>query len=202
MDTTQTIYREPPILRRWRREEYDKAAEAGIFGAEERLELIEGEIIPKLAPQNSPHAASISLCSEALRQALTGNFHIRVQLPLAIGEWNEPEPDIAVVAGSARDYEENHPTTALLAVEVSDSTIRLDRDIKSQVYASAQIAEYWILNLGARTLEVYSHPLLDPDAGRYMYSTVTNSSEDEAVTPLAAPHSLIRVADLLPRKRL
>lgn len=113
--------------RRWNREEYDRAIEAGVFQPGDRLQLIEGEIIT-LTPQGSRHATTIPLVEGALRKIFDARFHIRIQTPLALGEWSEPEPDIAIVPGSPRDYRDRHPTTAILVVEVSDATLKLDRE--------------------------------------------------------------------------
>src|SRR5262245_8562612 len=109
MDTVQ--------LRRWTRGEYDRLAELGILGPDERVELIDGEIV-QVPPQQSRHATGVCLAMDALGLTFGAGFTIRVQLPLALGQYSEPEPDVAVVVGTARDYAEAHPTSALLVVEV------------------------------------------------------------------------------------
>jgi len=86
------------------------------------------------------------------------DFVIRIQLPLALSEYDELQPDIAVVAGSIRDYEKEHPATAVLVVEVSDTILRMDRTTKDSLYARAGITEYWILDLNGRLPEVYRDP--------------------------------------------
>ncbi len=83
------------------------------------------------------------------------DYTVRNQMPLALDENSEPEPDVAVVPGKARDYTQAHPTTAVLVVEVADATLRLDRKTKQAVYARNGIAEYWIVNLKDNSLEVY-----------------------------------------------
>jgi len=93
--------------------------EAGIFGPEERVELIEGEIV-EMSPEDPAHSVGIQLAAEALRLAFGTGFHIRVQLPMALDD-SEPEPDVAVVRGSIRDFRDSHPSTAVLIVEVADS---------------------------------------------------------------------------------
>ena len=113
-------------LRHWTREEYYKMAEAGILGPGERVELIEGEIIA-MTPQDTPHAVAGSLVDEVLRTAFGTGFHVRSQRPLSLGLESEPEPDAAVVRGAARDFLKAHPTTAVLVVEISHTTLAFDR---------------------------------------------------------------------------
>ncbi len=110
------------------------------------------------------HAVAVALVSETLTRLALENTHVRVQLPLALGEYDEPFPDIAVVAGSPRDYLTNHPTTALLVVEVAEASLRTDRDIKASLYAHAGVPEYWIVNLKERVVEVYREPVSDDKA--------------------------------------
>ena len=105
-----------------------------------------------------------------------------------------PEPDIAIVEGSFRDFEKNHPTTAMLVVEVSDTTLHFDRSEKLSLYASANVTEYWILDLNSRKLEVYRIP--DRSIGRYLQKRIL--SENDFVSPAFAPGCEISIGDLLP----
>jgi Uma2 family endonuclease len=178
-------------LRRWTREEYDRLVELGMFREDEHVQLIEGEIV-EMTPQNAPHATAVRLVQEALRTVFDPGFDVRAQLPLALGEESEPEPDIAVVPGSPRDYRDRHPSTAELVVEVADATWRFDRERKGRAYARAGIPEYWIVSLENRTLEVYR----DPAGDRYRTEHILQPEEE--VSPLARPDASIRVADLLP----
>jgi Uma2 family endonuclease len=182
--------------RRWTRGEYDRAIEAGIFHEDERLELIAGRLIVA-EPQNSPHATGIELAVDTLRAAFGSGWRVRVQLPLALGEWSEPEPDLAVVPGRARDYRDAHPSYAALVVEIADSSVRLDRRLKGAVYAQADIPEYWIVNLVDRVLEIHRDPV-PAGSGRWKYRAVHIARPGETVTAVAAPNSRISVADLLP----
>jgi len=122
---------------------------AGVFKPGERRELLEGEILQKI-PQGSLHATALRLMEDALRKAFTTRFEVRMQLPLALDAYSEPEPDIAVVPGSVRDYRDAHPATALLIAEVSDSTLDFDRRRKSSLYARTGIPEFRVVNLLAR----------------------------------------------------
>ena len=190
-----------PRRRRGTRQENERATEIGLFGPEERLELIEGEVIRKV-PQNTPHATALLLATDLLRQAFGVGLHVRAQLPLAIGPRSEPEPDLAVVSGSPRDYEDAHPISARLVVEISDTTLRFDRTTKAGLYARAGVVEYWIVNLNERILEVHREPVSMPGRTlRHGYRVVTTLSELETVVPLEAPSISIRVSDLLPRRR-
>jgi len=180
-----------PKRRLWVRSEYDRMVAAGILGPEDRVELIEGEIV-LLSPERSRHACAVELAAEVLRTAFGPGFHVRVQHPLALGDRSEPEPDLAVVCGRARDYVDAHPTTAVLIVEVSDSSLDYDRARKAAIYAAAGIPEYWISNLVDGTLEVHR----EPDAGRYRSVSVLR--KDQAVVPAEASRRAIAVRDLLP----
>jgi Uma2 family endonuclease len=176
--------------------EYHTLAEMGWFEGQ-RVELIEGEII-EMSPQKEPHFQSILLILDVLQLAFGPGHSVRPQGPLSLATASEPEPDVAVVRGTPRDYTA-HPTTALLVVEVSESSLAYDRGDKASLYAKAGIADYWILNLIDRQLEVRRNP--GPDASQthgYGYADVTILGETESIAPLAAPQSIVAVRDLLP----
>jgi Uma2 family endonuclease len=185
-------------VRRWTREEYDKMVEAGIFLPGERVELIDGEVLA-MSPQKSGHSIAVSLTEEALRVAFGAGYYVRTQMPLALDAFSEPEPDVIVVPGSPRDYRDAHPTSALLVVEVADTTLAYDRTQKGSLYARAGVADYWILNLLDQRLEVYRTPTPRPQE-RYgsAYGTVQHYTAPEYVSPLTLPHVRVPVADLLP----
>ena len=177
----------------WTREKYEKMVSAGVFHPEERLELINGEIL-EMTPQSKAHATAVCLVDEALSAVYARDFTVRVQVPMAMGESSEPEPDVAVVRGRPRDYLECHPTVAALVVEISDSSLRYDREHKKRLYAASGTPEYWILNLVDQCLEVYR----DPDQEKATYQSCTVLARSNAVSPLTRPDSSIPVADLLP----
>lgn len=181
-----------PLQRhRFSRAQYEQMVDAGVFGPEDRLELLDGEIID-IAPQKSRHATAVRLLEEALRACFGPGYDIRSQLPLALDERSEPEPDIAVVPGSPRDYRDAHPTGALLIVEVADATLAYDRIRKLAAYARAGIPEYWILDLNGESLEVCRRPLGETYAERHILQP------SDRVSPLAGRGGEIAVADLLP----
>jgi Uma2 family endonuclease len=138
--------------RRWTRGEYDRLISLGIFRPGEHLELLGGHLIVS-EPQGSFQSAAVGLVDEALGACLGPGWAVRVQMPIALDDESEPEPDVAVVMGTHRDYAAAHPTRAALLVEVADSSLPDDRGTKAALYARAGIADYWILNLIDRVLE-------------------------------------------------
>ncbi|MBI3726405.1 Uma2 family endonuclease, partial [bacterium] len=146
-------------VRRFTRTEYERMAEHGILSADERVELVNGEIVV-MSPQAARHAIVMHLIAEALKRAFGRGHFVRIQVPLALGPYSEPEPDVAVVAGSPDDYLNDHPKTAVLVVEVSDTTLAKDRGAKLGDYAAAGIEDYWVVNLKAvpPVIEVYRKP--------------------------------------------
>ena len=177
---------------RWSREVYDRAVEAGVFGPEDRVELIEGELLT-MAPQGSRHAAVATRVGALLARVFGDRGHVRTQMPLAADDDSEPEPDLAVVPGDALDYLDAHPAAALLVVEVADDSLRRDRSVKKRLYARCGIPEYWIVSLPDACLEVYRRPVGDA------YRDAAALPAGETVAPLAAPSAVIPVSDLLPR---
>lgn len=182
--------------KRWTRQEYDRLAESGILDPNEHVQLIEGEIVT-MTPQNSPHAVTIGKTQRVLERIFGQGFWVRIQMPILIDPDSEPEPDLAVVPGAPEEYLREHPRTALLVVEVADTTLPLDRDRKAPLYARAGIPEYWIVNLTERCLEVYREPVTPPNQPASYRSTVRLSPSD-TIAPLAAPTVSIAIADLLP----
>jgi len=188
-----------PRTRRWTRAEYDRLIEEGVFQPGERLELLAGQLVVR-EPQGTPHATGIRLVTRALREVFQQDiWNVDMQLPVALDEDSEPEPDVAVTAGEPRDFLPSHPARPVLVVEVAEATLALDREEKGSLYARARVPEYWILNLRGRVLEVYreSHP--DPAALHgWAYRSRQNLAAGEHVAPLAAPTARIAVVDLLP----
>lgn len=121
---------------RFTREEYDRMVAAGVFAPDARLELLEGEII-NMPPQKSRHATAVRLIEDALRAAFLAGFDVRTRLPLSLGDYSEPEPDVAVVKGSPRDSRDAHPSSALLVVEIAETSLDYDRRRKLPVYVRA-----------------------------------------------------------------
>src|SRR5437763_345690 len=139
-----------PRTFRWTREEFYRLADSGCFN-NRRVELIEGEII-EMPVQKHPHVVSLTRTAKILDSLFGNKFWIRTQLPLNLGPLSDAEPDVAVVAGTVDDYTD-HPTSALLLVEVSETTLAFDRGRKGSLYAAAGVQDYWIVNLVERQLE-------------------------------------------------
>ena len=146
-----------PRPHRWTRDSYEKLLDSGALGPEDRVQLIDGDILER-SPEKSRHAATVELVAEALRGVFSAGYAVRVQHPLALSARSEPEPDVAVVLGSHRDYLDRHPETALLVVEVADSSLQLDQGPKLRLYAEVGIPTYWIVNLQQNVIEVYESP--------------------------------------------
>jgi len=125
---------------------------ASIFQPGDRVELVGGQLVVR-EPQGSPHAVAVQLAEDALRVAFGPGWVVRVQMPVALDDESEPEPDVAVVPGTARDYRHGHPTHAVLVVEVAESSLRRDREDKGGLYARAGIADYWIVRKKQLRLE-------------------------------------------------
>lgn len=185
--------------RRWSRVEYERLIEEGVFQAGERLELLAGQLVVR-EPQGTPHATGIRLLTRALREAFgQDRWIVDMQLPVALDEESEPEPDVTVTAGDPRDFLPSHPARPALVVEVAEASLALDRDEKGSLYARARVPEYWILNLRDRVLEVYREPHPDPSAPHgWAYRSRQSLAAGERVTPSAAPSARITVANLLP----
>ena len=187
-----------PRARRWTRAEYDRLIDLGVFEPGERLELIDGVLMVR-EPQGSRHAAGIRRVLAALRRALGDAWQIDSQLPIALDEASEVEPDVAVVPSDPRHYRDAHPSAAVLIVEVADSSYRIDREYKMSLYARAGIPECWILDLARQMLEVHREPEPAPDAlYGWRYVRIETLRPSASVRPLAAPTTPITVADLLP----
>jgi len=186
-----------PQVHLWTRDEYYRLTDLDFFQGR-RVELIEGQVID-MAAMKSPHAIAIDLIDAVLRPIFREGYYIRQQKPFVISDISEPEPDIAVVPGSIRDYAEAHPAQAALIVEVADTSLRYDRKVKGSLYAKAGIAEHWILNLNNHRLEVYLDPEVD-NAAEYgfSYRTKQEYSARQMVSYIAGIEAAIAVADLLP----
>jgi Uma2 family endonuclease len=197
MATPQAQLILPTRVHQWTVEEYYRVGDAGLFEGR-HVELLEGEIID-MATMLSPHATSVTLTVEAVREAFGQGWVVRNQMPLRLSDISEPEPDIVVVAGKIRDFKDAHPTTAALVIEVSESTLSYDSKQKASLYAKAELQDYWIINLVQRQVEVHRRPIPDTTAPYgFSYGERVIYRERDEVSPLVLPNVLIAVADLLP----
>jgi Uma2 family endonuclease len=182
---------------KWTRADLIRLYELGFF-AGHRVMLIEGEVLA-MSPMNEPHARGIVFAGEALQAAFGTGYTFRTQMPMDLGQTTDPEPDLAVLLGSPRSQPTTPPTTAVLVVEVADTSLTYDMGDKASLYAAAGIADYWVLDLSGRRLHVFRDPR--PDAARrfgHGYFQQTMYGPADRVSPLAAPTSSILVGDLLP----
>jgi len=147
-----------------------------------------------MAAQNAPHAAGVARAYRALFLAVGDRAVLRPQLTLVAGGYSVPEPDIAVVPGAYEDYDAVHPRTALLIVEVADTSLAQDRITKAGIYAAAGIPEYWIVDVRGQRVEVYREPV--PSERCYRARTFAHRKEQIVLTAL--PGVVVSVHDLVP----
>ena len=184
--------------RRWSRAEYGQMIEQGLFRPDDRLELLDGVLVVR-EPQHDRHALAIRRVDAALRPHFGVGWLLAMQLPLALDEMSEPEPDFSVVHASLTELRGGHPRHAALIVEVAESSLAIDRGYKATLYARAGIVEYWIVNLVDRALEVHRAPTATPEtAAGWSYAEIRSLGPGDAVSPVAAPGARIPVVDLLP----
>jgi Uma2 family endonuclease len=173
--------------------DYYRMAEAGILTEDDRVELLDGEIV-KMAPIGSRHAACVDrlnwLLKEKIQESVEG---IRVQQPVRLSTEAEPQPDITIVRFREDFYELRHPgpDEIILLIEVADSSLDVDRGIKLPLYAKSGIPVVWIVDLKARTVEVATDPKEDGSGNRHVFK-----GKDLLILPFASP-SVISVNDIL-----
>jgi Uma2 family endonuclease len=173
-------------------DEYHRMAEAGVLGPEDRVELIDGEVI-RMSAMGSRHLACVMRATEMFVAAFRGRAIVSSQIPLGLSEYAEPEPDLSLLERREDFYASKAPVArdAFLVFEISDTTLRYDRDVKLPLYAAAGIPEFWIADLDAGVLRVYREP-----SGRE-YAVNVVLGRDDAVSVLAFPEVAFRVGELL-----
>ncbi|MEM9213182.1 MAG: Uma2 family endonuclease [Cyanobacteria bacterium P01_F01_bin.150] len=186
--------------RRWTVEDYHQMIAAGILDKGDRqrhsraehVELIDGYILEKL-PQGPPHASTTSSFGNEFVLLFAGKAWIRQQLPLIISPNSEPEPDIAVVRIDKNRYRDRHPTPqdVYLLIEVSNSTLKFDRQQKAQLYAQVNIPEYWIVDVKKRQVWI----MRNPQGGEYQ-SQILLGIQD-SIEPIALPSIVIQLSEFL-----
>lgn len=181
---------------RWTVTEFHRMWSLGMFTGRRPI-LLDGVILEQ-GPMDAPHANGVERMDVAVRAAFGTGWRFRVQLPLVLGLHTDPMPDIAVVAGTLVGSPE-HPTTAVLVVEVSDTTLDTDITEKAENYATAGIGDYWVLDLNNRQLHVFRDPVpLPVGLGATAYRTHKILGPSDTVSPLAALSATVTVSDLLP----
>lgn len=141
-------------------DEYYRMLEAGILTEDDRVELIDGEII-EMSPIGSHHAGCVTRLNMLLNQLVGQQSIVAIQNPIHLSDWSEPQPDVALLKMRADFYANSHPTPPdiLLVIEVADSSVGYDKPLKIPRYARAGIAEVWLVDLPAAIVEVYSDPV-------------------------------------------
>lgn len=192
-DMLQTEH-DGPLVRRFAVDEYHRMAEAGVFAADERLELVDGRIVT-MAPIGPRHASRTRAIAELFRSRFGERAVVLHQDPVTLDASTEPQPDIAVVTAPAERYERAHPTTAdvLLLVEISDTSLAVDRGPKLRTYARTGVPEYWIVNLADDVVEVFCEPAADE------YRSQRMLRRGDRIAPRSFPHDRFATDDLLPR---
>lgn len=148
-----------PARRLFTVDDYHAMTRAGILSEDDRVELIEGEIVV-MSPVGSRHAACVDILAELLIRAADQRTAVRVQSPIGLGESAEPQPDVCVLLRRENAYSESlpQPDDVLLVIEVSDTSLDFDRRVKARLYARHGIRQFWLIDLAGRTVEVHEGP--------------------------------------------
>jgi len=178
--------------RRFTTDEYYAMGRAGIFTERDRVELIDGEIL-EMTPIGPAHAAAVDRAADVLMRNVRPHAIVRVQGPIRLDTLSEPQPDITLLRPPADSYRHSHPQPAdvLLVVEISDSSLRYDRDVKASLYARHAIVEYWLVDLASGTVNCYTSPHAE------RYSEVAVRTRGAFVAPTTLPDCVISVDALL-----
>ncbi|MFP5262933.1 MAG: Uma2 family endonuclease [Blastocatellia bacterium] len=173
-------------------DEYHRMSEAGILSEADRVELIEGEII-KMSPIGRYHAACVKRLNSTLNRRVSDYAIVSVQDPVRLDEHSEPEPDIALLKPRDDFYAQGAPAVedVLLIIEVADTSVEYDRDVKVPLYAKAGIAEAWLANIREDRIEAYSRP------ANGVYQKVRLVNRGEAISPEELPSLIITVEEIL-----
>src|SRR5262249_15603300 len=157
-----------------------------------------GSLPEPAEPQGSCPDSAVGAVGDAPRACLPPGWLVRVQMPVALDDQSEPEPDIAVVPGDWADYRTNHPTRPALVVEIAETSLAFDRREKASLYARGGIRDYWVVNLVDRELEVFRDPEPDETAAYgWNYRTIKRFALGTVVSLLALPSVQLRVSDLI-----
>ena len=180
-------------LRSWTVDEYYQMAKTGILHPDEKVELIAGQILRNMTPQGSFHAAAITRTNRLLNQPTQPRFLVRSQLPIHLDNRSEPEPDVALVKRDRLYYDDRHPKAedVYLIIEIADSTLKTDLTLKKQIYAEANIADYWVLDLTKRQLYVYRQPTSEG------YQQEQILSEQDNISPLFFSDLQFKIGEML-----
>ena len=180
------------LRRRFTADEYQRMGQVGILGEDDRLELLEGEIV-EMAPIGSRHQGTVNALTELFSGRVTASGIVMVQGPIRLGVDSEPQPDITLVRRRDDFYRTSHPVPGdvLLLVEVSDSSTEYDREVKIPLYARYGIAEVWLVGLETEFVDVHRNPTAEG------YQEVSQSVRGHSLSPEAFPGLELAVDDIL-----
>jgi Uma2 family endonuclease len=178
-------------VRRMKRVEFERLSAEGFFD-KERVELLFGVVV-EMAPPGPEHEESVERVWRYFERQLGDRARVRIGAPFAASDDSEPLPDVYVFPNG--DYWHAHPERALLVVEVARSSLSIDRRVKSVLYASASVDEYWIVSHHEDVVEVYRNPTGD------VWGSVTRHGRGEAISPLAYPDVKLPIDEILPPRR-
>ena len=183
------------VRHRFTVEQYHEMIAHGIFAEDEPIELIRGEIVRKM-PIGNPRAATINRLNRLIPNRLSSDSMLSIQNPISTKD-SEPEPDVAILSFCDDMYATRRPVAqdVRLLIEVADSSLSYDREVKGPVYAEAGIIEYWIINLNNSTIEVYRDPQTD---GRF--AVVMTARTGDALTPMSVPGLTLQVDEIIVRE--
>jgi Uma2 family endonuclease len=188
----------PLAVRRFTVDEYHRMIRDGYFAADERFELVEGLIVEKM-PRDPVHDAALEIALALLQRHMPEGWRVRPQCAITLSD-SEPEPDLAVVRGVPTEYVSHHPGPSDLAlvVEISNTTLADDRQLKARIYARAGITVYWIINLVDRRIEMYTDPSGDDSAPAFRQRQDFALGASVPLSINGTERGPIAVTDLLP----
>ncbi len=181
---------QPVTRHRFTTDEYHKMGETGIFREDDRVELVEGEIV-EMTPIGWRHAETVTTLNMLLAQHSAGHYDVSVQNPVVLGTRDEPQPDLALLRADRDRARLPHPEDVLLVVEVAETSLSYDREIKLPLYARAGVPEAWLVDLRNGVIEVHTEP------AREGYKAARKFSRTETVASVTVPQVSIDVGRVL-----
>jgi len=185
---------DPSTLKRWTVKEYRRLSQLGVLSSDERTELLAGQIAV-MASKGTPHVIALQLLALQLDDFFRDKFSfVRAQDPIELGELSEPEPDLAIVKGEILTYIDHHPQPQeiYLVIEIADTTLKKDCDVKDKLYAEAGLQEYWVVDLKNRKLHVFRQPTAQ-GYGSHLILSDTNK-----ISPITFPELVLEISSMLP----
>lgn len=191
-DTLKTDLNIGAMLHRFAVDEYQLLGEKGILHEDERVELIDGRII-EMSPIGAKHASTVDRLNNLFVTKLQHKAIVRVQSPVDIDEYSEPQPDITILKPRPDFYSEKHPKPqdVLLVIEIADASVEYDRSVKIPLYAKALIQEVWLVNLQEDTIEIYHSPSGD------RYGVMVRLLNKQTVSPRGFPDLTLSVGEIM-----